>query len=329
MDVLVLNAEEVERLLPMGDCIRLMEEALSALGQGTVINPLRSILRPPGARGLLGLMPAYEGGARAAFGLKAVCVFPGNQALGRDTHQGAVLLFSAETGELQALMNASAITAIRTAAVSAVATRHLARPEAGDLAIVGAGVQARWHLEAMAAVRPLRRIRVTSRTPEHARRLAAENSARAPVPIEVVPTVEDAIRGADLIVTATAAREPIVESTWISPGAHLNVVGASAATAREVDTPTVQRAALFVDRRESALAEAGDYLLAAREAGLGPDHIRAELGEVLLGQARGRTSPEEITLFKSVGLAVEDLAAARFLYQQASRPDGAGRRVSY
>jgi ornithine cyclodeaminase/alanine dehydrogenase-like protein (mu-crystallin family) len=329
MDVLVVNAEEVERLLPMEDCIRLMEEALSALAEGKVLNPLRSILRLPEGRGLLGLMPAYQGGAGAALGLKAVCVFPDNQALGRDTHQGAVLLFSAETGELQALLNASAITAIRTAAVSAVATRHLARPEAGDLGIIGSGVQARWHLEAMATVRTLRRVRVTSRNAEHARRLAAENSGRVPVPIEVVPTVEDAIRGADLIVTATAAREPIVRSTWISAGAHLNVVGASAATAREVDTLTVQRAALFVDRRESALNEAGEYLLAVKEAGIGPDHIRAELGEVLLGQKAGRTSAREITMFKSVGLAVEDLAAARYLHEKANREGGAGRRVSY
>jgi ornithine cyclodeaminase/alanine dehydrogenase-like protein (mu-crystallin family) len=329
MDVLVLNAEEVERLLPMDDCIRLMEEALSALGRGSVINPLRSIMRPPEAKGLMGLMPAYQGGAGAAFGLKAVCVFPGNQALGRDTHQGAVLLFSAETGELQALMNASAITAIRTAAVSAVATKHLANPEAGDLGIVGSGVQARWHLEAMASVRRLRRVRVTSRNIENARRLASENRARTAVPIEVVPTVEEAVRGADLIVTATAAREPILRSTWISAGAHLNVVGASAATAREVDTATVERSTLFVDRRESALNEAGDYLLAVKEAGLGSDHIRAELGEVLLGQARGRSGPQEITMFKSVGLAVEDLAAARYLYDKATWPGSAGRRVSY
>jgi ornithine cyclodeaminase len=329
MDVLVLNAEEVERLLPMQDCIGLMEEALAALGRGTVLNPLRSILRPPQARGLMGLMPAYRGGAGAAFGLKAVCVFPDNPALGRDAHQGAVLLFSAETGELQALMNASAITAIRTAAVSAVATRHLANPGAGDLAIVGAGVQARWHLEAMAAVRTLRRVRVTSRNGEHARRLAVENQARVPVPIEVVPTVEEAVRDADLVVTATAAREPIVRGSWISPGAHLNVVGASVATAREVDAATVARAALFVDRRESTLNEAGDYLLAVKEAGIGPDHIRAELGDVLIGQARGRASAQEITMFKSVGLAVEDLAAARYLYEKATGSSELGRRVSY
>jgi ornithine cyclodeaminase len=275
------------------------------------------IVRPPDAAGVMGLMPSYVSGDDAAYGLKTVCVFPGNPAKGKDAHQGAVLLFSAETGELLALMNASAITAIRTAAVSGVATDLLAVPDASDLAIVGAGVQARMHLLAMAEVRSIKRCRVVSRNPQHARRFADEMSERVPFTIETVETVEEALHGADLIATVTNAKEPVVRREWISSGAHLNVVGSSTPTAREVDTATIAASSLFVDRRESTLNEAGDYLFAAREGAIGPDHIRAELGEVLTGAQPGRTSREEITMFKSLGLAVEDLAAANYLYGKA------------
>ena len=317
MKILILNHDEVGRLLPINDCIALMREALIKLAAGEVHQPLRMIVRPPDAAGVMGLMPSYVSGDQAAYGLKTVCVFPGNPAKGKDAHQGAVLLFSAETGELLALMNASAITAIRTAAVSAVATDILAREDACDLAIVGAGVQARTHLLAMSAVRVITRCRVASRDLEHVRRFADEMGERVPFAIEVVETVEEAVNGADLIATVTNAKEPVVRHEWISRGAHLNVVGSSTPTAREVDTATIAAAALFVDRRESALNEAGDYLFAAREGAIGPDHIRAELGEVLTGVKPGRTSAEEITLFKSLGLAVEDLAAANYLYRKA------------
>ncbi len=317
MNILVLNHAEVEQLLPFDECIPVMAEALAALARGDAHQPLRMVVRPPGAAGLMGLMPAYMAGDRAAYGLKAVCIFPGNAARGKDAHQGGVLLFSAETGELLALMNASAITAIRTAAVSGVATRLLARADAGDLAIVGAGVQARSHLAAMACVRPIRRARVASRSPERAQAFAAELAPRYGFPIKAVETVEAAVRGADLIVTATTAAEPIVRREWIAPGAHLNVVGSSIPTTREVDTATMAAAALFVDRRESTLNEAGDYLFAMRDGAIGPEHIRAELGELLVGGVPGRTASDEITLFKSLGLAVEDLAAADYVYRRA------------
>jgi ornithine cyclodeaminase len=317
MNILVLNHADVEQLLPIDECIPVMAEALAALARGDAHQPLRMVVRPPGAAGLMGLMPAYMAGDRAAYGLKAVCIFPGNAARGKDAHQGGVLLFSAETGELLALMNASAITAIRTAAVSGVATRLLARADAGDLAIVGAGVQARSHLAAMACVRPIRRARVASRSPERAQAFAAELAPRYSFPIQAAETVEAAVRGADLIVTATTAAEPIVRREWIAPGAHLNVVGSSIPTTREVDTATMADAALFVDRRESTLNEAGDYLFAMRDGAIGPEHIRAELGELLVGGVPGRTSPDEITLFKSLGLAVEDLAAADYVYRRA------------
>lgn len=328
MSVLVLTQAEVETLLPMAECISVMTEALGALALGELHQPLRMIVWPPNAAGAMALMPSYRGGERAAFGLKVVDVFPANPAKGLDAHQGAVLLLSGTTGELMAMMNASAITAIRTAAVSGVATRLLARPDAAELAIIGAGVQARTHLEAMACVRPLRRVRVASRTFEHARRLAAELAPRHDFPIEALESVEAALRGADLIVTATNSKTPVLERGWITPGAHINAVGSSIAGAREVDGATMAAARLYVDRRESTINEAGDYLIALQEGAIGADHICAEIGELLLGRAAGRRSDQEITLFKSLGLAVEDLAAAEYLYDQA-RSLGAGSWVEF
>lgn len=317
MKILVLNHSEVEELLPIRECIPVMEDALAGLARGEAHQPLRMIVQPPGAAGDMALMPSYRAGDRAAYGLKAVCFFAGNPALGLDSHQGGVMLFSAETGELLALMNASAITAIRTAAVSGAATKLLARDDASELAIIGSGVQARAHLEAMSCVRAIKRARVASLTIDHARRFAEAIGSRHAFPIEPVESVEAAVRGADLIVTATTAEHPILKREWISAGAHLNVVGSSIPTTREVDTATMAAATLFVDRRESTLNEGGDYLFAMREGAIGPDHIRAEIGELLIDKHPGRTSPEEITLFKSLGLAIEDLASAAYLYRKA------------
>jgi ornithine cyclodeaminase len=317
MKILVLNHSEVEALLPIRECIPVMEDALAALARGESHQPLRMIVQPRGATGDMALMPSYRAGERAAYGLKAVCFFAGNPARGLDSHQGGVMLFSAETGELLALMNASAITAIRTAAVSGVATKLLARQDASDLAIIGSGVQARAHLEAMACVRPIHRARVASLTIDHARRFADELKSIYQFPIEAVESVEAAVRGADLIVTATTAEKPILKREWLSAGSHLNVVGSSIPTTREVDTATMAAASLYVDRRESTLNEGGDYLFAMRDGAVGPDHIRAEIGELLIGKHSGRTLQEEITLFKSLGLAIEDLASADYLYGKA------------
>ena len=328
MPILVLSRADVDRLLPMAECVEVMRDALSALARGEVHQPLRMVVRPPDAAGLLAVMPAYTGGAQPAFGLKAVGIFPGNADLDKDTHQGAVLLFDGGTGEPRALANASAVTEIRTAAVSAVATDVLARPDAGDLAIIGAGAQARAHLAAIAVVRPLRRIRVTSRTAASAHRLAAEVQGSTPVPVEVVESTMDTVAGADLIVTATMSAEPVLRREWLAPGVHINAVGASVPTSRELDTATVAAASLYVDRRESTLNESGDYLLAVRDGAIGPGHIRAEVGEVLIGAQPGRTTPEEITLFKSLGLAVQDLAAIAYLYDKA-RQLGTGSWVEF
>ena len=328
MKILILNHAEIEQLLPMAECIEVMAEALTDLSAGRMHQPLRSIVRPPEAIGLMGLMPAYVAGDRAVYGLKAVCVFPSNTALGKDAHQGSVMLFSAATGELMALMNASAITAIRTGAVSAVATRLLARADAADLAILGTGVQARSHLAAIACVRSIRHVRVASRSFAHARAFAEEHASRYPFPIEPVASAEEAVRGADLIVTTTTAAEPILRHEWIAPGAHINAVGSSIATTREIDTITMSNAELFVDRRESTLNEAGDYLFAMREGAIGPEHIRAEVGELLLQKQPGRSAPDAITLFKSLGLAIEDLAAADYVYRQA-QARGVGTWVEF
>jgi len=328
MSVVVLTAAEVAALLPMPVCIDAMALALESLCRGEAHQPLRLVFRPPAAAGMMAFMPAYLGGSRPAFGQKAIGIFAGNADRQMDTHQGAVLLFDGETGELRALMNGAAVTAIRTAAVSALATRLLSREDAGDLALVGSGTQARTHLEALACVRPLRRVRVASRRPERAFRFAQEMSAALKLVVEPMPGVEEAVRGADLVVLATDSGEPVVKRSWISAGAHLNAVGASLPDRREVDSATIAASRLYVDRRESTTHEAGDYLIPLAEGVIGPDHIQAELGEVLIGARPGRESRDEITLFKSLGLAVEDLAAAVAVHERALA-SGVGTSVDF
>jgi ornithine cyclodeaminase/alanine dehydrogenase-like protein (mu-crystallin family) len=306
----------------MPDCIGAMAEALAALARGDAVLPLRSMVWLPDRTGLLGLMPAYLGSPRC-LGIKVVTVMPGNHGTELDAHQGAVLLFEVERGRLLAVLDATSITAIRTAAVSGLATRLLARDDASDLAILGSGVQARSHLEAMCAVRPIRRARVWSRSADRAREFARRESRRRGVPVEAAPSARAAVEGAEIICTTTAAREPILHGAWIAEGAHVNAVGACLPDARELDTDAVVRSRLYVDRRESAEREAGDYLIPKREGALGEDHIRGEIGEILIGRAEGRRAAGDVTLFKSLGLAVEDLSAAHRIYQNAvARGDG-------
>jgi ornithine cyclodeaminase/alanine dehydrogenase-like protein (mu-crystallin family) len=275
------------------------------------------------------LMPGQiqaDGGRDGALGMKAVSVFPGNARRGIDTHQGAVLLFEADTGRLSALMDGATITAIRTAAVSGVATDLLARKDATELAILGAGVQARTHLEAIAAVRPLRHVRVWSRNQEHAASLVKETAGRFGGSIDVVPGAESAVRGADVVATVTASPEPILQRGWLKEGVHINAVGSSIPTTREIDTATMAAVRLFVDRRESAVNEAGDILIPMREGAFTADHIQAELGDVIIGKDPGRRSAAELTLFKSLGLAVEDVASAAFILKRAQQT-GVGQTV--
>ena len=320
MKVLLLNAEDVTRLLPMHECIRVMREALATLARGKALVPLRTVMRLPDGSGFLGVMPGYleaDGEGEAALGMKAVCIFPANSARGIDTHQGAVVLFDQETGQLAALLDGATITAIRTAAVSGVATDLLARPDAAELAILGAGVQARTHLEAIAAVRDLRRVRVWSRDPGHVARFIEAAKRTYGGRVEAAETAEEAVLGADIVVTVTASSQPILAHSWLGSGVHINAVGSSIPTAREIDSATMTAARLFVDRRESALNEAGDVLVPMREGAFKADHIQAELGEVITGVNPGRRSPGELTLFKSLGIAVEDVAAAAFVVRRA------------
>jgi ornithine cyclodeaminase len=320
--MLVLRQEEVERLLDMEGCIEAMADALASLARGEVHVPLRFVVKPENEPSLIGLMPAHRAGDSPLYSLKTVCVFPDNPKRGLDAHQGTVTLFDGETGEVRALMNASAITAIRTAAVSAVATRLLAREDARELGILGAGVQARSHLEALRLVRDFDRVRIYSPTAGHAKALAEEVGA------DTAGSAEEAVRGADVVVTATSSAEPVLQRGWLKEGAHVNVVGGRPPTMRELDIATVADSAFFVDRRESAEAEAFDYRDALEAGAIGPNHIRAEIGEVLIGSHPGRTGPEELTVFRSLGLAVEDLAAAEYVVRRA-RETGVGTEVRF
>jgi ornithine cyclodeaminase len=327
MEVLIVNQEEVPRLLPMAECMEAVAAALAALADGKAMLPLRSILWLPERVGGLGLMPAALLPERAV-GLKAITFFPGNEGTDLDTHQGAVLLFEAEHGRLLAVMDATSITAIRTAAASGVATRLLAREDAGDLAILGSGVQARTHLEAMKIARPLHRVRVAGKDFDRARAFAARESARHGIAVEPLASAREAVAGADIICTVTSSRDPVLLGEWISPGAHINAVGSSVPFARELDTAAVVRSRLFVDRRESALNEAGDFLIPKREGALSDDHILGEIGELLTGRVPGRESAREVTLFKSLGIAVEDVAAALLIYEKAKK-SGNGRFMDF
>jgi len=327
MELLLLNQEDVEALLPMPECIEVIEEALRALARGEATLPLRSIHWGPERRGALGLMPSFTA-SPSLLGVKVISYFPGNLGSELDSHQGVVLLFEGDRGRPLALLDATSITSIRTAAASGVATRALARPDAGDLAILGSGTEARTHLQAMAAARKLRRVRVWSRSLDNARAFAERESRRAGIAIEPIATAREAVAGADLICTTTSATEPVLCGEWLSPGAHVNAVGACFPAAREIDGPAVARSRLFVDRRESALNEAGDFLIARREGFVTDAHILGEVGDLLLGRIPGRTSADDITLFKSLGISVEDLAAGHHVYRKALA-QGAGTRIAW
>jgi len=356
MRLLVLSGAAVREVLGYARCADAMRTALAARARGEVFQPLRSVLRPDGAAGFMGLMPSYQPGPAGGYGLKAICVTPGNPAIGLDSHQGIVLLSSQRTGEPLAVLNASAVTEIRTAAVSAVATSLLARPEADVLAIVGTGVQARSHLMAIAATWPLAEVRIAGSSAVKAAAFAADVAPAAlaevadqagtdggtgsgtespptdPRSVRVVASdsVRAAVTGAGIVVTATSSPAPVLQAGWLAPGTHVNAVGACLPHTRELDTATVAGAALFADSRESVLAESGDYLLAAADGAIGPGHIRAEIGDLLAGLAPGlgRRDADEITVFESLGLAVEDLAAATMAFQAAPERD-AGTWVDF
>ena len=315
-----LTESDVRAVLSLGDLMPAMESALAAFSASEVDQPVRTAieLRP---RAFFGLMPAYQRTA-SALGAKLVSVIPENAARGLPTHLAAISLFDPETGELTAVMDGRYITELRTAAASAISARLLARDDAGVLAILGSGVQARSHLEAFRLVRRFRAVRVWSPTPEHLRAFAAQCG------VDAAPSAAEAVRGADVVLLATNMVTPAIENGWVGDGAHVIAIGACRPSQREIDPVLVARARLFVDSRAAALQESGDIVQTIREGRIAPDHIAAELGDVIAGRVRGRTAPGEVTLFKSLGLAIEDVAAAALVYRRA-RASGRGYHLSF
>lgn len=302
----ILSAADVAKALPMRECIEVMADALTARALGDVEQPLRTAYAPPSADGRLAVwMPVYRGGERPLYGTKLLYLVPDNPSRGLDTHQGVTVLFDGVTGAPQAVLDASAITAIRTAAVSALATRALANAEAPILAIIGAGVQAEAHLEAIPLVRRISEARVFS--PRSAPALI--DRVTVPFPLTATSSAAEAVRGADIVVTATTSKIPVVDFEWLKPGAHVNAIGASVPTHREIDDATVAAAELYADARESVAAEAAD---------IRPEQLRGELGEVLAGRAPGRGSESSLTVFRSLGIAAEDLFAADHAVRRAA-----------
>jgi ornithine cyclodeaminase/alanine dehydrogenase-like protein (mu-crystallin family) len=314
-----LSESDIRAALSPVELIDVIEAALVALSAGRVVQPVRTAFEI-GDRCFFALMPAFAS-ERAILGAKLVSVVPPNGARGLPTHLAAIALFNATTGELAAVMDGRYITEVRTAAASAVSTRHLARPDAAVLAILGSGVQARSHLELLPRVRAFTEIRAWSPTPAHLRRFADESAGR----VHAAAAAEDAVRGADVVVVATNSITPVIDNAWVRAGTHVIAVGSCRPTHRELDPKLVARAHLVVDSRPAAVQESGDIVQTIREGRIVEDHIRAELGEIAAGSKPGRQDPREVTLFKSLGLAIEDLVAADLAYRRAKE---AGRGVS-
>ena len=294
-----------------------MRDTLSALSRGEAIQVLRTAMKLEG-RNVLGIMPSALLSKNIA-GTKVITIVPENSYTGLPSHQGVVVVFEAETGALKAIVEGEAITAIRTAAVSAVATDLLARQEAKILAVIGTGVQARMHLEAIRLVRNLERVYVWDRKMEHAVKYSREMTEKFDISIIACATSEEAVKDADIVCTVTAAKEPVLLGRHVKKGAHINAVGSCTPDSRELDTQLVQNCKLYTDRMESAIQEAGDFIIPMMEGVIDEKHIVGEIGDILTGKIPARQNRDEITVFESLGLAVEDLAAADFVIQQAAR----------
>ena len=320
---LILSETDVRIVLSMDDLIPAMRAALIQFSTGHVMQPLRTVVEVGPQKAFFGVMPAHIPDP-PALGAKLVTVYASNIHAGLPSHLASIVLLDPATGELLALMDGRYITEARTAAVSAVATDLLARENASSLAILGSGVQARSHLDAIRRVRTLAEVRVWSPNADRCADFVREMRPRTRLPIVAAESAREAVLGADIIVLVTASKEPVVESDWIGDGTHVCAVGACRPTQRETTTAVMRRARLFVDSRAGALAEAGDIVLPIAEGAFGPDHIVGELGELAAGRLRGRTSPSEVTMFKSLGMAVEDVAAAHLAYAKASER-GLGR----
>jgi alanine dehydrogenase len=318
----LLTEHHVASLLPPADLIPAMEAALAQFSAGEVQQPVRTVLSVGPQKAYFGVMPAYVT-APPQMGAKLVTVFGDNHARGLPSHLATILLFDPDTGALVSVMDGRYITEARTAAVSAVSAKALARPEASRLAILGSGVQARSHLEALAEVRALADVRVWSPQARSRERFVTEMAGRVAVPVRACDSAEAAVRGADIVVLVTSSPTPVVDDAWVAPGAHVISVGACRPDQREMAPDLVARGRLVVDSRAAALVEAGDVVQGIREGRFDASHVAGELGEVLLGRISGRRSDAEVTIFKSLGMAVEDVAAADLVYRRAE-DSGAG-----
>jgi ornithine cyclodeaminase/alanine dehydrogenase-like protein (mu-crystallin family) len=324
--MLVLSEAEVRELLPAADLVDVMEQALAAFSSGQVNQPVRTAVEVGRDRAFFGVMPASLS-TRAAVGAKLVTVFANNAGKGLPTHHAAILLFDPETGVPTALMDGRYITAARTAAVSAVAVRHLARTDSTVLAVLGSGVQARSHVECLCRIKSFREVRAWSPTPEHLARFVADAASLTSATVERYATAEEAVRGAAVVVLATSSTIPVVQCDWIGPGTLIVSLGAYRPEMREMDPELVARARLIVDSRAAALVEAGDITQGIREGQFTAAHIAGELGEVVLGRIPGRRSADDVVIFKSLGMAIEDVAAAQLAYQRG-RKKGTGREIA-
>jgi ornithine cyclodeaminase/alanine dehydrogenase-like protein (mu-crystallin family) len=314
MKILVAGHRDVEQLLSMQDCIRAMEEMFIDLTEGRAQLPVRSITQiPRQRRSVLAVMPAFK---ETGIGAKVMTIYPENSATRFETHQGAVLLFDSASGALLAVVDSTSVTSIRTAAVSALATRLLARVDSANLAILGSGAQAYTHLKAIPLVRNIKASKIWSRNFERAKSLSQRFPKQR---VTAVETAKEAVEDADIICTTTSSTTPILLGRWIKKGTHINAIGAFTKTSRELDSEAVRKSLLFVDRVESARAESGDYLIPKSQGLIRDSHIRGELGDLVSGKVKGRTNKKQITLFKSLGLATEDLAAAEVIYSRAMK----------
>jgi len=314
--MLVLSEKEVRRLIDVEELIQALERAHVQFSTGKAVMPVRLVVPLPEIKGRITSMPAYLG-ADKALGMKVVTYFPENPKQGLPTILATVFLYSTETGKLLAVMDGTYITSIRTACVSAAATRALANPETPVLAILGAGVQARAHIRALCRVRKIRAIKVYDLVEKSVQSLIQELEPEVGIKIEPVKTAEAAVRNADLLVTVTTAKEPILSADWLKPGVHINAVGSHRPDLREIDAATFQRAKVVVDSREAIMAECGDIILAIKEGAITEDHIYAEIGEILAGKKAGRKNADEVTVYKCVGVAIQDVATAQFVYRKA------------
>jgi len=320
----LLTEKDVRTVLSMDDLIAAMETSLDRFSGGNVRQPLRTVVDVASRHAFFGVMPAFIDGAGASLGTKLVSVYHSNASQGLPSHLATIVLFDPDTGGLRAVLDGRYITEARTAAASAAATKHLARENARVLAVFGSGVQARSHIDALVRVRPVDEVRIWSRDPAHAERLIDEMRPEVGARLVCAPSAREAARDADVIALVTASREPVLKREWVADGTHICAVGACRPDQREMDTALVRDARVFVDSRVGALAEAGDIVIPMTEGAIDATHIVAEIGDVCGGRAAGRRSAAEITLFKSLGMAVEDVAAAHLAFERASER-GLGR----